>query len=169
MNLLIKLKVKYDIAKESVGEYISKVTARFNWLYIRLVLISASVLLSIAGGPLHAHAQPPITLSMLAIPFIFGIIFLQFVSVIRFFDKSSEKYWTRPSWHQNPFNFSQPLQFFHFGGWWMLMTSIPTAVLTLSQVNQYILDSLMPVFFGLGIIIGTQLSTLVFKSKFENV
>ena len=51
----------------------------------------------------------------------------------------------------------------------MLMTSIPTAVLTLSQVNQYILDSLMPVFFGLGIIIGTQLSTLVFKSKFENV
>jgi hypothetical protein len=168
MGLFIKLKVKYDIAKESVGEYISKIAARLNWLYIRLVLIFSSVLLSIAGGPLHAHAKPPITLSMLAIPFIFGIVSLQFVSVIRYFDKSSEKCWTRPSWHRNPFNFSQPLQFFHFGGWWMLMTSLPTAVLTLFQVNQYTLDSLMPLFFGLGMIVGTHLSILFFKSNFEN-
>lgn len=57
--------------------------------------------------------------------FLFGVIGLQFIIGLQAFNSMSAKTWSRPNWKHNPFNFKQPLQFSHFGGWFMLAGSIP--------------------------------------------
>ena len=140
-----------------------------KWLILKVVLIVVSIGIAIYQGALTSHANPPITLNVLIVPILFGIIGLQFVIGIQVFNKRSDKQWVKPSWLCNPFNLGQPLCFFHFGGWFMLLSTFPTTIFTYFQSPEFIYDALMPFLFGVGIIAGVKVSELLFKFKFKNV
>ena len=137
-----------------------------NWILFKVVLIIIGFGMSLYLGPITTHAKPPITLHMLIIPIIFGIIFLQIAIV---FAGNKKEKWKKPSWHSNPFNLSQPVQFFHFAGWFTLISTLPTILLTLIKANNYIYDSLMPFALGIGVTVGVYLSMVIFKGKYESV
>jgi hypothetical protein len=136
------------------------------WVIVRWTII----LMAAAGellAPLHPWAQPPI--GWVALLAIFGgcSIGMLFVLGLQAANPFSAKQWLRPSWHSNPFNFRQPMQFFHLGayvcfaqGWVLLLR------LTLSRVPFY-LEALVPFVMALGILAGLQLVSLLFRAKVE--
>jgi hypothetical protein len=140
-----------------------------NWLYIRLGLIIASASLCLWRGPVSAHAEPPIDTHAIAIGLLFGIFGLQFVLAMQFINKRSPESWQLPSWKTNPFQFKQPIQFFHFGAWLFIASSFVTTLLTWLRNPKFILDALMPLFIGIGLLLGVQLSRFLFRSKYRAV
>jgi len=84
-------------------------------------------------------------------------------------NKKSAESWEHPSWNENPFQMKQPIQFFHLGAWLFITSSIVSVLLTWSKSSKYILDALMPLFIGVGLLIGVHLSRLLFRRKFRNV
>ena len=127
------------------------------------------IILALWQGPTSSHALPQIDGKTLIIALVFGVLGLQFVLGIQALNKKSAKVWSPPSWKENPFSFKQPLQFFHFGGWFFVVSSLISAVLTWLGKPEFILDSLMPFCFGIGIIGGVHVSRLLFKNKFKAV
>ncbi len=140
-----------------------------KWTYIRVALIVISVITILWQGPTSSHASPPIDSTALIIAILFGIFGLQFVLAIQAVNKRSATTWKTASWVENPFTLKQPVQFFHFGGWLFVVSSLVSVALTWFQKPEYILDSLMPFCFGLGILGGVHLSTVIFRRKFEPV
>jgi hypothetical protein len=140
-----------------------------KWLIFKVALIMVGFGLAIYQGALTVHAKPTITLNVLVVPILFGIIGLQFVIGIQAFNKKSAAQWFKPSWLCNPFDFGQPLCSFHFGGWFMLLSTSPTVIFTYIQSPDFIYDALMPFLFGVGIIAGVKVSEFIFKFKFKNV
>ncbi|MCX2783648.1 hypothetical protein [Microbulbifer thermotolerans] len=100
--------------------------------------------------------------------FLFGIVGLQVVIGLQAFNPMSAKTWSRPNWRLNHFNFKQPLQFFHFGGWFMLVGSIPYLPEIIEGNQECLFLAAMPASFGLGILIGVRLSVLIFRKKFSH-
>jgi hypothetical protein len=139
-----------------------------KWIFVRIGLIAASVVLCLIRGPVSANAEPPIDMSALVMGLIFGIIGLQFVLAIQFINKKSDEYWKDPSWSENPFQMKQPIQFFHLGAWLFMTSSIVSALLTWLKSPKFILEALMPLFIGVGLLIGAHLSRVLFRRKFES-
>ena len=140
-----------------------------KWLYVRLVLLFASAFFCLFGGPVKEHASPPIDLSALVMGFFSGILGLQFVLAIQFINKKSAEIWEHPSWNENPFQMKQPIQFFHLGAWLFISSSFISVLLTWFNSPEFILDALMPLVIGVGLLIGVQLSQLLFRRKFKVV
>lgn len=140
-----------------------------KWIFVRVGLIVASTALYMINGPVSAHAEPPIDLSDLVMGLFFGIIGLQFVLTIQFMNKKSAEVWEPPSWSENPFQFKQPIQFFHLGAWLFIVGSLVSAMQTWFKNPQYILDALMPLVIGVGLLIGVHLSRALFRRKFRSV
>lgn len=88
---------------------------------------------------------------------------------IQFKNKNSAELWEPPSWHANPFQMKQPIQCFHLGAWLFLASSSVTVLLTWFKSPQFILDALMPMVIGVGLMIGVHLSRLIYRSKFKHV
>jgi len=140
-----------------------------KWLLVRLGLLLASAVMYAILGPLSEHASPPIDAIALMVGFFFGIIGLQFVLAIQFKNKNSAEFWEPPSWNANPFQVKQPIQCFHLGAWLFLTSSSVTALLTWLKNPKFILDALMPLVIGVGLLIGVHLSRLLFRSKYKHV
>jgi hypothetical protein len=140
-----------------------------KWLIIKIGLIIAGIGMAVYQGALTSHTKPQITLNVLIIPVLFGVFGLQFVIGIQAFNKQSDEKWFKPSWVCNPLNFAQPLCFFHFGGWFMLLSTLPTVLFTYFQSAEFLYDSLMPFFLGVGILGGVKVSEQIFRFKFDNV
>ncbi len=113
------------------------------------------------------HATPPITKDILIVPLIFGIFAIQFILGIQTLNKSSDTSWKKPQWNSNFLNLRQPAQFFHFGAWFLIISTIPMLTLTFIQSREYFLDAMMPFIFGIGTLLGVILSTYIFKNKYE--
>jgi len=142
---------------------------RNKWLLIRIGLIAVSVAAYAIQGPVSAHAEPPIDMSALVIGFIFGIIGLQFVLAIQFVNKKSAEVWEPPSWSENPFQFKQPIQFFHLGAWLFIASSLASVMQTWFKNPKFILDACMPLVIGVGLLTGVHLSRALFRRKFRSV
>ncbi len=140
-----------------------------KWLLIRLGLIAVSAAAYSIQGAVSAHAEPAIDLSALIIGLFFGIIGLQFVLAIQFVNKKSAGVWEPPSWSENPFQIKQPIQFFHLGAWLFIVSSLVSVIQTWFKNPKFILDALMPLFIGVGLLIGVQLSRALFRRKFRSV
>lgn len=138
-----------------------------KWPIVRLGFIIASALIYALRGPLTDHASPPIDTTALIVGFIFGIIGLQFILAIQFKNKNSAEIWETPSWSKNPFQMKQPIHCFHLGAWLFISSSLITSLLTWFKSPQYLLDALMPLVIGIGLLIGVHLSRLLFKRKFQ--
>ena len=137
------------------------------WLIVRWVIIVASAV-GTFFVPLGPQASPPmgwgallaiLTLCPLGLLFVFGL---------QVINPRSAKLWLRPSWQLNPFNFRQPLQFFHLAAYACLAQALVVfARLATSHVSFYV-EALMPVAMAIGILLGLQLATLVFRAKIEH-
>jgi hypothetical protein len=142
---------------------------RKKWLYVRLGLVVGSAILYVIQGPVSEHATPPIDISALVVGLFFGILGLQFVLAIQSMNKKSAEIWKYPSWSENPFQLKQPIQFFHLGAWLFIVSSTISVLLTWFKSPKFILDALMPLFIGVGVLIGVHLSRVLFRRKFESV
>jgi hypothetical protein len=75
--------------------------------------------------------------------------------------------WFRPSWQLNPFNFRQPLQFFHLAAYTCISHGLVVLTrLAASQVSFYV-ETLVPLAIAVGILFGLQLAMSVFGKKVE--
>lgn len=165
MSIFIKYKVAIDNLLGRASDSISAVLARVNWLYVRLILLAAGVLPQFFASSSGAQEAPPVMWQFVLVAFLFGIIGLQFLIGLQAFNPMSAKVWLRPAWKHNPFNLKQPLQFFHFCGWFMLASSFPTAI---EGSKESMLLAATPAAFGLGILIGVRLSVLIYRRKFSH-
>jgi len=136
------------------------------WLYIKISIIILGMSLTIFTRAVNQYATPPMTIEHLSIAIVFGVFSVQFMLVIELF-KTNKQSWEKPIWKQNPFNLKQPLHFFHFAGWFMVIVTLPEIFLTYLHSSKYILDAIAPLAFGVGITIGVYLSLYLFKKKYK--
>jgi hypothetical protein len=138
------------------------------WVYVRLAIILGSGI-GACLLPLGPQAAPPIGWSALAA--IFGACSIGMVLVlgIQRVNPRSAKVWHRPSWTANPFNFKDPLQFFHLGAFVCLAEAVVTLIRWAFSAMPFYVEILVPSAMGLGILLGIGLTTVVFQSKFTDV
>ncbi|HEV2622041.1 MAG TPA: hypothetical protein VGU65_08130 [Frateuria sp.] len=137
------------------------------WVVVRWV-----IMLTAAAGelfaPLHPLAHPPI--GWVALLAIFGGCSVGMVLVLglQAANPFSAKQWLRPSWRSNPLNFRQPMQFFHLGAYVCLAQGLVLLLrLVFSHVPFY-LEALVPMVMALGILVGLELVSLLFRAKVES-
>lgn len=136
-----------------------------NWTIIRVVLIGAAFLISAFGGQDQSESEQ-IPAVFLLIVLVVGVIGLPFIMGIQRVNPWSAKVWRYPTWSANPFQLREPLQFFHFGGYFMLATGIGPLLNQLAMgLPLHSSSSSMPVVFGAGLLIGVQICTRLYKSK----
>ncbi len=168
MSIFIKCKVAIDNLTENIRKSASAVLARVNWLYVRLLFIAAGVVPQLFVSSNAAQEAPPLTWQFVLVAFIFGIVGLQLLIGLQAFNPMSAKVWLRPAWKHNPFSLKQPLQFFHFGGWFMLAGSLPYLPAALEGSEEGMFLASIPASFGLGTLFGVRLSVLIYRRKFTH-
>lgn len=137
------------------------------WLIVRWALIVASAI-GTFFVPLAPQASPPIGWGALLAILAFCPVGLVLVLGLQVVNPRSAKLWLLPSWQLNPFNFRQPLQFFHLGAYVCLSQALVIlARLVISPVPFYV-EALVPLAMALGIFLGLQLVALVFRAKIEH-
>jgi len=87
------------------------------WSFVRGTAIAASFLGSVFGTNRRA-VDFGFPLQYVAVAaFAFGVIGMLFVIGIQAINPRSDAVWAYPRWTLNPFSMRQPLQLFHFGGY----------------------------------------------------
>ena len=168
MSIIIKIKVAIDNLTANISSTTSAALERVNWLYVRLAIIAIGVVSQFFASSNENQEAPEVIWTFVPVGFIFGVVGLQFIIGLQAFNPMSAKNWLRPSWQHNPFNFKQPLQFFHFGGWFMLASSLPylPEVIEGNQESMFLAATLAS--FGLGMLLGVRLSVLIYRRKFSH-
>lgn len=95
------------------------------WMWFRIAAI-AFVLIAGCFVPLGAQASPPLAWYVPLVIFAFFPIAMIILIGVQVVNPRSAKLWHHPSWISNPFNFRDPIQFFHFG-----------AIITIAQGEYY--------------------------------
>jgi hypothetical protein len=123
------------------------------WMWFRLAAI---VVVLIAGcfAPLGPLAQPPLAWYVPIIVFVFCPIAMVIVFGVQRVNPRSAKVWHPPSWTRNPFDFRDPIQFFHFGA----IITIAQGVVVLARVSltSFHVEALVPLAMGLGVWVGVR-------------
>lgn len=137
------------------------------WVYVRLAII----LIAGIGAclvPLEPRATPPIGWTALAAIFCVCSVGMVLVLSIQRVNPRSAKIWHRPSWTANPFNFKDPLQFFHLAAFVCLSEAVVTLARWAFSSVPFYTEIFVPAAMGLGILLGIGLTTAVFKAKFAD-
>jgi len=138
-----------------------------QWVIIRiLIIIIFTITMSwqISFPPQIRH---PVSFYGLLKFFILGAIGIQFILGINYRKNSSIR-WKKPSWKENPFNYKQPAQFYHFFGWLVVIFSLSIICLGFFRGFDDFLYTLELLAFGLGILIGIHFSSFIYKDKYIN-
>lgn len=136
-----------------------------KWLLIRIIIIGISFLISFFQKIDIKYSINYMDLKKLIIIFIVSIIGVIFVIGLQILNYR-EKIWIKPSWCQNPFNFKQPLQFFHFAGYFSLISGIASIMNFLINKNSLSFEAIIPLCMGIGVIVGVHFSVILYKNKF---
>jgi hypothetical protein len=138
------------------------------WLYVRITIV---LLGAIAGcvAPLGPAAKPTIDWHIVLIIFGFISIGLVFVLAIQAVNPRSARIWQRPSWIANPFDFKQPMQFFHMAAFATLAQGIGLLGHLLFARFPFYAEAALPLAMGAAILLGLRFTMLVFRSKMEQV
>lgn len=134
------------------------------WMIVRFAVVVASAV-SACFSPLKPLAKPPIGWETLIVIFFFIAFGLVFVLGIQRVNPMSAKIWHRPSWNLNPFNFREPIQFFHMGAYASVAAGSVTLLRLLGSSGTFYPEAFVPLVMGVGVLAGIQLSMLVFSSK----
>jgi hypothetical protein len=131
-----------------------------NWDKIGKIKAAILVLCALPNFflPLSTKTQMPL-LAILA-PLIFGIVAIPLVT------KSGRgREIIKLTWNDNPLKLKRPLSFFHFGAYFFVVIGL--SVLISSAIKYKILSEvgLICIFYGVGILIGIQLTLIQNKNK----
>lgn len=137
-----------------------------NWFFVRVGLVVFGAL-SALFVPLTPQAAPPIGWGALAVIFLFCPGALLFVLGLQALNPASAEVWRRPSWQLNPFNFKEPVQFFHLAAYVFIAQGIVTLVRLAISSEPFYVEALVPIAIGVGVLIGISLSRRLFRSKVE--
>lgn len=138
--------------------------AILNWTIIRVTLISVAFLSPafITKSPQQTEDMPA---PFLIATFVFGIVGLLFVVGMQRINPWSAKLWRYPKWSINPFQIREPLQFFHFGGYFMLASGAGTLLHQILFGPALRISECLPLVFGVGILCGVRACTVVYQNK----
>lgn len=138
--------------------------AILKWTIIRVIFIAAAFLSSafITQAPAQTEDTPT---PFLIVAFVFGIVGLLFVVGMQRINPLSAKLWRFPKWSINPFQMREPLQFFHFAGYFMLASGAGTALHHFFSGPALQNSDCLPLVFGLGILGGVRACTVVYQDK----
>lgn len=136
------------------------------WSLVRVGLV-LFVAVSNLFVPLEPQAKPPTSWLALAVIFVFCPLGLLFVFAIQAINPWSSKVWRRPSWSLNPFNFREPLQFFHLAAYVCLAQGVVTVARVAYSSTPFYVEALLPLMMGLGTLAGVNIALVVFRSKVE--
>lgn len=138
------------------------------WKSIRIGVILLTAIASFFS-PLGPQAQPPISWGVLAVIFAFCPVGLFFVIGLQTVNPWSSKIWHQPSWALSPFNFREPLQFFHLVAYVCLAQGlIVLARVLVSPIHLYA-EAFVPLTMGVGLLVGLKIVVIVFQSRFARV
>ena len=122
-----------------------------KWLRIRIALVAISALMwSVFGSETQGYFSGPPDWIVLAVLVGFPLLFVIAMFVLR-----SDKSWSAPSWRENPFDLSRPLEVMHLCGWCFVAGAaamFATAVLR-SPLEW---DWLLPASMGAGVLAGVR-------------
>jgi hypothetical protein len=135
-----------------------------KWIYIRVTFIAAAFLSSALIIQVPTQAEDT-SIPFLIAAFIFGIVGLLFVVGMQRINPLSAKLWRYPNWSINPFQLREPLQFFHFGGYFMLASGAGTTLHQFFFGRALYTSDCLPIVFGLGILCGVRACTVVYQSR----
>jgi hypothetical protein len=136
------------------------------WMWFRLAAIVV-VLFASCFSPLGSRASPPLAWYVPIMIFAFCPIAMAILFGVQRINPRSAKVWHRPSWTRNPFNFRDPIQFFHFGA----IITIAQGVVVLARVSltsfPFYVEALVPLAMGLGVWVGIRVVEALYRSKFS--
>ena len=135
-----------------------------KWLYVRLTLLVLNAIpLPFASSPLSTLLWSVIfavlVFSTLAIPFLVGMQ--------NFLNPYSAPRWTKPSWYENPFNFQQPIQFFHLAGFVMMVLGISQLLTSSFPDLSSPSAGVLFLAIGFGDWLGVWICVFVFRRRFS--
>jgi len=137
-----------------------------TWLIVRVALVA----LSLVQGALTNEVIAPlegVSASLLLAIFAFGVVGMLFVVGIQRVNHRSAAVWRYPSWSICPFLLREPLQFFHFGGFFLIAAGVGGALRMLVLGQSLLLSLLFIPTYGVGILAGVYVCTVVYRSKME--
>jgi len=135
-----------------------------TWLFVRIVLVLLSGIASVFI-PVGPQAVPAMEWGAVLVIFLACPVMLVVVLTVQSINPRSAPEWRRPSWLLNPFNFREPLQFFHFAAYVLLAQGLATLVKVAVSPIPFYAEALVPLAMGVGIWGGVQLAPRLFKSK----
>ena len=139
-----------------------------RWVYVRGGLVAVSFMGGIFGeGRVVSFGYPWPQLT--AALFAFGVVGMLFVIGIQAFNPRSASTWTFPQWRLNPFTMRQPLQLFHFCGYFFLAAGIGALLRALVLVTAAGDEPIAFASWGAGIIVGVWCCSRVFPRKMERL
>ena len=168
MSIFIRAKIAIDNLTAKISSVTSASLERVNWLFVRLTIIALTVVLALFSPAYEFQETPDIAWVSVLVVFIFAVVGIQFVIGIQVFNSVLPKKWIRPGWRSNPFDLKQPLQFFHFAGWFMLASSLSYLPAGFGGTHESVVMVAMPASCGFGILTGIKLSFLVYRQKFDH-
>src|SRR5262245_51276970 len=134
-----------------------------RWFYIRAALVVASFIAGVVGVERDVVETGGLLAQIALGAFAFGVVGILFIIGIQAFNPRSAAHWRYPSWVCNPFTLREPLQFFHFGGYFFLAAGI-------GGLLRFALDRSTPIFepivfacWGGGIVLGVRLCVALFR------
>ena len=136
-----------------------------KWKFLRIALISFIAVSSLLT-PLEPKVNLAINWSTLGVIFVFSFLAILFVVGMQVVNPLSAKVWHKPDWNLNPFSLKDPIQFFHFAAYIMLVQgAVVLSRLLFSNIPFY-LEILVPLVIGSGVLIGIKLAMHLFKVKY---
>ncbi len=137
-----------------------------TWAWVRFILLAVSFLAELLR-PSVSTDVPSIGWYGLVAILVLSALGLLFVIGLQALNPRSAPVWNVPSWQANPFQLSQPLQFFHLGGYFALSVGIGSILKSLISGWTLQPGTFMWVVFGIGLLAGVQLCVMVFRRKIK--
>lgn len=137
-----------------------------NWKKTRIGLVAFVFL---QGLLLEGAAPPPsdVPLPILPIIFAFGLIGIPFIIGIQAINPASPKPWKRPDWNSNFLSPKNPINLFYFFSIIMLSVGLGVVFRHIIYKSYIGPDTFFFVSLSLGLYLGIQLCTILFRKCFE--
>jgi hypothetical protein len=135
-----------------------------GWGWLRIAIVA----ISFVQGIIQPSSLGEASDWKIAVIFLFfPIVAILFVIGIQFVNPFSAPTWERPRWTTNPFQFRQPLQFFHLGGYASVADGLGTLVNALFTGTP-LFDAVPFILLGVGTVIGVSLCTVAYRRRMEH-
>jgi len=110
-------------------------------------------------APVEVHEGP----GMIYMPFLFGCFAIPLI--IKFNGTFLKREIIKPTWNDNPLTLKRPLAFFHFAAFFFMAVGLSMVLGTVIKFQTLSFMGLTSISFGLGILIGIEISLKWTKSK----